>query len=92
MLTGTARRALYLAGSALALAFCAVFLYGALPWWHETWQSGQTTPSIWRARLWIPYLSVPVGLALLCLQFIAEMYVVATQRELPFGLGAEERL
>ena len=26
MLTGTARRALYLAGSALALAFCAVFL------------------------------------------------------------------
>ena len=92
MLTGAARRALYLAGSALALAFCAIFLYGSLPWWHETWQTGQTTPSIWRARLWIPYLSVPVGLALLCLQLIAEMYVVATQRELPFGLGAEERL
>jgi TRAP-type C4-dicarboxylate transport system permease small subunit len=92
LLTGAARGALYLAGSALALAFCAIFLYGALPWWQETWETGQTTSSIWRARLWIPYLSVPVGLALLCLQFIAEMYVVATQRELPFGLGAEERL
>lgn len=92
MLVGAARRAAYLVGSALALAFCAVFLYGALPWWLETWETGQTTSSIWRARLWIPYLSVPVGLALLCLQFIAEMYMVATQRELPFGLGAEDRL
>jgi TRAP-type C4-dicarboxylate transport system permease small subunit len=92
LLHGVARRVIYLAGSAVALAFCAVFLYAAVPWWHETWQTGQTTPSIWRARLWIPYLAVPVGLALLCLQLMAEMYVVATQRELPFGLAAEERL
>ena len=92
MLTGTARRLTYLLGSAVALAFCAVFLYGAVPWWLETWQTGQTTPSIWRARLWIPYLAVPVGLALLCLQFLAEMYMVASRRELPFGLGAEDRM
>ena len=92
MLHGTARRLIYLVGSAVALAFCAVFLYGAVPWWHETWETGQTTSSIWRARLWIPYLAVPVGLALLCLQFLAEMFVVATHRELPFGLGAEDRL
>ena len=92
MLHGTARRDLFLVGSAVALAFCAVFLYGSLPWWHEAWQSGHTTPSIWRARLWIPYLAVPVGLTMLCLQYLAEMYVVATQRELPFGLGAEDRL
>ena len=92
MLHGTARRVIYLVGSAVALAFCAVFLYGAVPWWHETWQTGQTTPSIWRARLWIPYLAVPVGLAVLCLQFLAEMYVVATQRELPFVIAAEDRL
>lgn len=92
MVQGTTRRVLYLLGSAVALAFCAVFLYGALPWWHETWQTGQTTSSIWRARLWIPYLAVPVGLALLCLQIVAEMYLVATRRELPFGLAAEERL
>ena len=92
LLHGTARRAIYLVGSAVALAFCAIFLYGAVPWWHETWQTGQTTPSIWRARLWIPYLAVPVGLALLCLQLLAEMYVVATRRELPFGLRDEERL
>jgi TRAP-type C4-dicarboxylate transport system permease small subunit len=87
-----ARRALHLAGGLAALAFCALFLYASLPWWYEAWHNNQTTPSIWRARLWIPYLSVPVGLALLCLQLVAEIYLVAAQRGLPFGLGAEDRL
>jgi TRAP-type C4-dicarboxylate transport system permease small subunit len=81
-----ARRALHVAGSAVALVFCLFFLWAAVPWWYEAWQTGQTTPSIWRARLWIPYLAVPVGLALLCLQFVAEIYVVLTRRAAPFGL------
>jgi TRAP-type C4-dicarboxylate transport system permease small subunit len=86
------RRKLHFAGSALSLAFCGLFLYAAIPWWYEAWQSGSTTPSIWRARLWIPYLAVPVGLALLCLQYAAEVFLVATGRELPFGLAADARL
>ena len=72
--------------------FCGFFLYAASPWWWETWQSGQTTPSIWKARMWIPYLSVPVGLTVLCLQFIADTFMVASHRSLPFGLSAEEGL
>ncbi|MEO7337354.1 MAG: TRAP transporter small permease [Caldimonas sp.] len=86
------RRQLHFVGSVIALAFCLLFLYGALPWWYETWHNNQTTSSIWRARLWIPYLSVPVGLGLLCLQFAAEIWLVATGRELPFGLSAEDKL
>ena len=81
-----------LVGSLVAVAFCALFLYAAIPWWYEAWETGATTPSIWRARLWIPYLSVPVGLGLLCLQYATEVFLVLTGRELPFGLGAEERL
>jgi TRAP-type C4-dicarboxylate transport system permease small subunit len=65
---------------------CALFFYASLPWWHEAWERTLTTPSIWRARLWIPYLSVPVGLAVLCLQLGAEIWLVLTGRELPFGL------
>lgn len=87
-----ARRALYLAGSTIALVFSAVFLYAAVPWWHEAWAGGHTTSSMWRARLWIPYLSVPVGLGLLCLQFLAEIWLVLTRRQHPFGLPPEERL
>ena len=92
MVRTPARRQLHLWGSLIALAFCGLFFYASIPWWWEAFESGHTTPSIWRARLWIPYLSVPVGLGLLCLQFIAEIWMVMTHRELPFGLAHEDRL
>ncbi len=84
------RRTLHLIGSLIALVFCAFFLYASLPWWHESWVKGETTSSIWRARLWIPYLAVPVGLGLLCLQFLAEIWLVLTRREQPFGMVPKE--
>jgi TRAP-type C4-dicarboxylate transport system permease small subunit len=90
MATQPTRRALHLAGSLIALVFCGFFLFASLPWWHEAWAKDLTTPSIWRARLWIPYLSVPVGLTLLCLQFLAEIWLVLTRRELPFGMPLKE--
>jgi TRAP-type C4-dicarboxylate transport system permease small subunit len=86
------RRVLHFIGFAITLVFCILFLVGAIPWWLETFDKGQTTSSIWRARLWIPYLAVPVGLFLLCLEIIAEMWMVLSRRALPFGLGADERL
>ncbi|MEO7941041.1 MAG: TRAP transporter small permease [Burkholderiaceae bacterium] len=92
MLGMPARRVLCVLGNLVALVFCGFFLYAAVPWWYETWLSGQTTPSLWKARVWIPYLSVPVGLTLLCLQFLADTVMVATQRVLPFGLSAEDGL
>lgn len=92
MLRTHRRRQLHLVGSLVALAFCALFLYASVPWWWDAFEGGHTTPSIWRARLWIPYLSVPVGLALLCLQFLAEIWMVLSHRALPFGLAHEDRL
>ncbi len=87
-----ARRMLFLFGHLVAFVFCAFFLYAAVPWWFEAWSTGQTTSSIWRARVWIPYLSVPVGLALLCLELIADGYLVAAGRADPFGLAPDARL
>jgi len=92
MLRDPARRVLYVLGHLVALVFCGFFLYAAIPWWYESWLSGQTTPSLWKARVWIPYLSVPVGLGLLCLQFLTDIILVATHRGLPFGLATEDRL
>ncbi len=92
MLSTPGRRRLYLVGHVIALVFCGFFLYAAVPWWHEAFTLNQTTPSIWRARLWIPYLSVPVGLALLCLQLLAEIYMVAAQLTDPYGLSPEAKL
>lgn len=87
-----ARRALFLFGHAVTFAFCAFFFYASIPWWVESWQTGQTTPSIWRARVWIPYLSVPVGLGLLCLQLAADAYLVAARRADPFGIAPGAKL
>lgn len=86
------RRLLHAIGTLIAVAFCGFFLYASIPWWHETWVSGQTTSSIWSARVWIPYLSVPVGLTLLCLQLLADLWMVLTQRAHPFGLSPEDVL
>ena len=92
MVTPPTRRLLNVLGSVVALVFCLLFLYASLSWWHEVFALNQTTPSIWRARLWIPYLAVPVGLTLLCLQFVAEIWLVLTRRENPFGLAPDEKL
>ncbi len=92
MVTDRNRRRLHLAGGLVGLAFCGCFLYAALPWWWEAYTTGQTSPSIWRPRLWIPYLSVPVGLGLLCLQWLAEIWLVLTHRQLPFMLSSEDKL
>ena len=90
MLGHEARRWLFVIGGVLGLAFCALFLWASIPWWYETWANGQTTASIWRARLWIPYLAVPVGLALLCLQLLSELVLVLARRALPFNLRPDE--
>ena len=86
------RRLLHTVGTVVSLVFCGFFLYASIPWWHETWVSGQTTSSIWSARVWIPYLSVPVGLTMLCLQLLADLWMVLTQRSHPFGLAPEDVL
>lgn len=92
MVTPPTRLALNVLGSVVALVFCLLFLYASLHWWYEVFALNQTTPSMWRARLWIPYLAVPVGLTLLCLQFVAEIWLVLTRRENPFGLAPDEKL
>lgn len=84
------RKWLSVTGNLIALAFCGFFLYASIPWWYEVFESGETTATIWRARLWIPYLSVPVGLALLCLQLVADIWLVMGGRAAPFGMEATQ--
>jgi TRAP-type C4-dicarboxylate transport system permease small subunit len=86
------RRVLNLLGHTISLVFCGIFFYASVPWWHEAWATGLTTASIWRIELWIPYLAVPVGLGLLCLQLLADIWLVVTRRTQPFGLSPDERL
>lgn len=87
-----ARLVLAMVASCAALVFCLLFVWYGFEWWYEAYEGGWVTSSIWRARLWIPYLALPVGMLLLSLQYTADIFALATGRAMPFGLDPDERL
>lgn len=80
-----ARRALGLIATALGSLFCLLVFGTSLAWWWEAWSLDLRTSSMWRARLWIPYLALPVGSLLLTLQYVAEFWLIATGQRPPFS-------
>jgi TRAP-type C4-dicarboxylate transport system permease small subunit len=70
----------------LSAAIVAVMLYYGYDYWHFAWERGWRSDTIWGVRLWIPYLSLPVGFGLLLLQLIADLVAVILRIEAPFGL------
>ncbi|MBX3453955.1 MAG: TRAP transporter small permease [Ferrovibrio sp.] len=89
-LSHAARIRLALFASIMALGFCVLVTWNGAHWWLEAFEGGHVTSSMWRARLWIPYLAVPVGMGLLCLQYVADILCLLTGRGLPFGLKPED--
>jgi TRAP-type C4-dicarboxylate transport system permease small subunit len=81
-----ARWWLALASMVMSLAFCLVLLWLAGRFWLESWQQKWVSDTMWRARMWIPYSSMPIGLAILALQFVADLHALLTGREPPFGI------
>lgn len=73
-----------------ALAFCVLLWVLCTQFWYQAWSEGWRSNTVWRARLWIPYLSMPIGLGLLVLQYIAEVLALVTGRSYPFGLKPQE--
>jgi TRAP-type C4-dicarboxylate transport system permease small subunit len=82
-----ARYWLALSTSLLALGFVFVLWVLCTQYWYQSYAEGWKSNTVWRARLWIPYLSMPIGLGLLVLQYIAEILAVVTGRAHPFGLA-----
>jgi TRAP-type C4-dicarboxylate transport system permease small subunit len=66
----------------------ALFVLTSL-FWKEAWDNHWVSDTMWRARLWIPYASMPIGLGLLVLQAIAGLVALLTGREPPFGMTGE---
>ncbi|MFZ1195886.1 MAG: TRAP transporter small permease, partial [Pseudolabrys sp.] len=64
----------------LALAFCIVIFVLCTVYWYEAYSQRWLSNTVWRARLWIPYLSMPIGLGLLVLQYLAELLNLVTGR------------
>ena len=84
------RYRLALASMLMSFAFCAVMTVLTVQFWHEAWENNWRSESMWRARLWIPYAAMPIGLGLLSLQYVAELFKLITGRESPFGLPPKD--
>ena len=73
----------------LAVGFCVVLFVLCTAYWYQAWAGNWRSDTVWRARLWIPYSAMPVGLGLLVLQYVVELVCLVTGRSAPFGLTEE---
>ncbi|HKW38810.1 MAG TPA: TRAP transporter small permease [Burkholderiales bacterium] len=87
-----ARRRLAFASSFVTIAFALTLAVLTFNFWLEAWEQRWVSDTMWRARLWIPYSSMPIGLTLLTLQAIAELIQLVRRQTTPFGLPDAEHL
>ena len=81
-----ARWWLALASIVMSLGFSVVLAVLTARFWLEAWEQRWVSDTMWRARLWIPYSSMPIGLGILTLQYVADLYCLVAGREPPFGI------
>ncbi len=80
------RRLLAVFTLGLSIVIVAIMLWYGYEFWHFAWDRGWKSDTVWGVRLWIPYLSIPIGFALLMLQLIADLVAVLLGVDKPFGL------
>ena len=74
----SARRAMMIASDIVVVAFAVIMTWkGAEVTW-QAYDGSWTSESIYEFPLWVPFLSMPVGFALLALQGLALMVRAAT--------------
>ncbi|MEL6102982.1 MAG: TRAP transporter small permease [Pseudomonadota bacterium] len=85
-LSRTARYYMYLMTMSLSIVMVAIVLFYGYEHWHLTYERNWKSDTVWGVRLWIPYLSIPIGFGLFLLQLIADLVAVLLKVDTPFGL------
>ena len=57
----------------LSIAFCGLLGWAGWHYFYEAASRGWKTETVWALPLWIPLLPLPLGMALLCLQYLSEL-------------------
>jgi TRAP-type C4-dicarboxylate transport system permease small subunit len=78
--------------AAVTLIFCVMMAALTFQFWQEAWENKWVSDTMWRARLWIPYAAMPIGMGLLTLQCLADLISLVSGREPPFGITRGHRL
>lgn len=84
-----ARFRLAMFSAVMSLCFSVAMTWLSFHYWYEAWEGSWVSDTMWRARLWIPFAAMPVGFAILTLQYVVDIYCLASGRDLPFGMPAE---
>jgi TRAP-type C4-dicarboxylate transport system permease small subunit len=58
----------------VGLIFCVVLAVSGWRYFHEAWSAGWVTESVWAPRLWVILLPLPLGIGLLCLQYVVDLF------------------
>ena len=90
-LSGRKRWWLAVFAALVSLSFSATLAVLTFGLWHEAWENRWLSETVWRARLWIPYASMPIGLGLLSLQCLADLLGLLSGRDPPFGVASTHR-
>ena len=77
--------------STITLAFAVALAILTFLFWKEAWDNKWVSDTMWRARLWIPYGSMPIGLTVLALEALAGLLALLTRREMPFGMEMDAK-
>ncbi len=85
-LAPNARFALSIVCLSVSIAIVAIMLWYGFEYWHFAFDRNWRSDTVWGVRLWIPYLSIPVGFGLLLLQLVADLVAVLLGIDKPFGL------
>ncbi len=67
------RLAMNILAGLFGLIFCTMLAWSGWTYFEEAWSYGWTTDTVWALPLWIPLFPLPLGIGILCLQYIAEI-------------------
>ena len=57
----------------LSLFFCLCLAYTGWPMWWISFKLKWISESLWGPPLWIPYLFLPIGITIFCLQYLVKI-------------------
>jgi TRAP-type C4-dicarboxylate transport system permease small subunit len=80
------RRILAVVASFAGLLFCAVLAWKGYELFEEALVNDWTTDTIWALPLWIPYMAMPIGIGLLALQYVADIFALLVGEPMPFAM------
>lgn len=85
-----ARKALALVCATVGIVFCAILFGSGCELWYDAFTAGWLSETVWAVPLFIPYSALPLGFGLMVLQYLADVLVLFTGEQTPFGRPMDE--